>query len=129
YSCPGSDRVYRFAGRRGRGPHESGLVLGAIGSHLERTLFHIGVGRVLGFGPAGQAIGPAVRLHPTGAPRDFGMDTENFIVSRASLLERLQARRQKDLTSYPFRMIEDYGVKFPAWTRLVLSFITQGGAV
>ena len=57
------------------------------------------------------------------------MDTENFIVTRAELLERLQARRQKDLTSYPFRMIEDYGVKFPAWTRLLLSFLTQGGAL
>jgi hypothetical protein len=57
------------------------------------------------------------------------MDTEDFIVSRASLLERLQTRRAKDLTSYPFRMIEDYGVKFPAWTRLALSFITQGGAL
>ena len=57
------------------------------------------------------------------------MDTENFIVSRASLLERLQARRQKDLSAYPFRMMEDYGVKFPAWTRLALSFVTRGGAL
>jgi hypothetical protein len=57
------------------------------------------------------------------------MDTENFIVTRAEFLERLQSRRQKDLGSYPFRMIEDYGVKFPAWARLALSFVTRGGAL
>ena len=56
------------------------------------------------------------------------MDTENFIVTRADLVERLQSRREKDLTTYPFRMIEDYGVKFPAWMRLALSFVTRGGA-
>jgi hypothetical protein len=56
------------------------------------------------------------------------MDTEDFIVSRAGLLERLQTRRDKDLGGYPFRMIEDYGVKLPAWARLALSFVTQGGA-
>ncbi len=56
------------------------------------------------------------------------MDTEDFIVSRASLLERLQTRREKDLGSYPFHMADYYGVKLPAWARLVLSFVTQGGA-
>jgi hypothetical protein len=57
------------------------------------------------------------------------MDTENFIVTRAELVERLQSRRQKDLSTYPFRMVEEYGMKMPAWARLVLSFVTQGGAL
>ena len=33
----------------------------------------------------------------------------------AQLAGRLQSRRDKDLATYPFRMIEDYGVKFPVW--------------
>ena len=57
------------------------------------------------------------------------MDTENFIVSRTELVERLQNRREKELQSYPFRMMEDYGVRLPAWARLAMSFMTRGGAL
>jgi hypothetical protein len=57
------------------------------------------------------------------------MDTENFILTRSRLVEQLQARRAKELASYPFRMMDDYGIKLPSWARLVLSFVTSGGAL
>jgi hypothetical protein len=57
------------------------------------------------------------------------MDTKDFIVGRAELLERLQARRSRELSGYPFQMMNDYGVKLPAWARLALSFVTRGGAL
>lgn len=57
------------------------------------------------------------------------MDTKDFIVSRTELVERMESRRRSDLSSYPFRMVEHYGVKFPAWARLALSFLSQGGAL
>ena len=57
------------------------------------------------------------------------MDTKNFIVTRAELLESLQARRERSLGSHPFRMADDYGVRLPAWARLGLSFFTPGGAI
>jgi hypothetical protein len=57
------------------------------------------------------------------------MDSENFIVTRSRLVEQLQARRARDLASYPFHMMDDYGIKLPAWARLVLSFVTRGGSL
>jgi len=57
------------------------------------------------------------------------MDTENFNLERSRLVERLQARRAAELTSYPFRMMDDYGVTLPPWARLALSFVTRGGAL
>jgi len=57
------------------------------------------------------------------------MDTKDFILERAELMERMQDRRHRDLQEFPFRMIEDYGVKLPPWARLALSFISQGGAL
>ena len=57
------------------------------------------------------------------------MDTENFILNRAQLVEQLQVRRARDLASYPFQMMRDYGINLPAWARLALSFVTQGGAL
>jgi hypothetical protein len=57
------------------------------------------------------------------------MDTENFIVSRHQILERLEERRRKDYTSYPFRIAEEYGVRLPSWARLALSFVTSGGVL
>lgn len=57
------------------------------------------------------------------------MDTESFVVRRAELVAQLQARRERDLGTYPFRMIEEYGVRLPAWARLGLSFISKGGAM
>jgi hypothetical protein len=55
------------------------------------------------------------------------MDTENFIVERNQIVERLEARRAKDLSNYPFRITEEYGVKLPSWARLALSFASGGG--
>ena len=55
------------------------------------------------------------------------MDTENFILERQRMIERLEARRAKDLSQYPFRMVEDYGMKLPSWARLALSFVSKGG--
>jgi len=57
------------------------------------------------------------------------MDTENFIVERHRLIERLEVRRAKDLSSYPFRMGEDFGIKLPSWARLALSFVSNGGLI
>jgi hypothetical protein len=57
------------------------------------------------------------------------MDTENFILKRREILERLEARRVKDYTSYPFRIAEEYGVHLPSWARLALSFVTSGGLI
>ncbi len=55
------------------------------------------------------------------------MDSENFILSRSALLDRLRGRRATRLSSYPFRMLDEYGMKMPAWARLALSFVTRGG--
>jgi hypothetical protein len=55
------------------------------------------------------------------------MDTEDFIVSRREILERLEERRKRDYTSYPFRIAEEYGIRLPSWARLALSFVTSGG--
>ena len=57
------------------------------------------------------------------------MDTENFIVSRAQLVEQLQRRRSSDVDSYPFKLMRDYGIQLPVWARLGLSFMTRGGVV
>ena len=57
------------------------------------------------------------------------MDTADFILDRTRLTEQLQARRAKDLTSYPFRLMDDFGVKLSPWARLALSFVTRGGAI
>ena len=57
------------------------------------------------------------------------MDTENFILKRHQLLERLEERRAKDLSAYPFRIGEDYGVKLPPWARFALSFMGRGGII
>jgi hypothetical protein len=54
------------------------------------------------------------------------MDTENFIVERTRLAEQLQGRRAKDLSDYPFRMADDYGLSLPAWARLALSLVGKG---
>ena len=55
------------------------------------------------------------------------MDSENFILNRREILERLEVRRSKDLSTYPFRIGKDYGVQLPAWAQLVLSFASQNG--
>ncbi len=55
------------------------------------------------------------------------MDTEYFVVRRSELTELLQQRRALELTTYPFQMMEDYGVKLPAWARLGLSMFARGG--
>jgi len=56
------------------------------------------------------------------------MDTESFILNRREIVERLEARRAKDLSAYPFRMAENLGIQFPSWARWALSFASQGGA-
>ena len=55
------------------------------------------------------------------------MDTEHFILERRELLERMEERRAKDLSSYPFKIGEDFGIKLPSWARLALSFAGRGG--
>jgi hypothetical protein len=57
------------------------------------------------------------------------MDTKDFIVGRAEITERLQGRRSRELSSYPLHMLDNYGVKLPAWAKLALSFVTRGGAL
>jgi hypothetical protein len=55
------------------------------------------------------------------------MDTENFLLKRNALLERLGERRTKDLSLYPFQMGTSFGLKFPIWARLALSLVSRGG--
>ncbi len=57
------------------------------------------------------------------------MDTENFIVKRAELVEELQRRRMSDMGSYPFQLMKEYGVRLPTWARFALSFVTRGGVL
>ncbi len=57
------------------------------------------------------------------------MDTKNFILARRELMDRLQARRARELSNYPFRMPDDFGVKLPTLARWALSFASQGGAI
>src|SRR5438132_532889 len=45
------------------------------------------------------------------------MDTEDFIVNRSRIMERLQARRATQLEFYPFRMMDHYGLRLPTWSR------------
>ena len=57
------------------------------------------------------------------------MDTENFILRRHVLLERLGERRSRDLSSYPFQIGNIWGVKMPIWLRWGLSLVPNGGLV
>lgn len=57
------------------------------------------------------------------------MDTEDFLLKRRPLLERLDARRSKDLSAYPFRMGGAFGLKLPVWARWALSLAPGGGLV
>jgi hypothetical protein len=57
------------------------------------------------------------------------MDTENFLLKRRSLLERMEERRSKDLSSYPFRMGDVLGIKLPVWIRWALSLAPSGGLI
>ena len=57
------------------------------------------------------------------------MDSENFVIKRHRIMERLAERRAKELTSYPFRMAEDYGMNLPSWARLALTFASKGGVL
>jgi hypothetical protein len=57
------------------------------------------------------------------------MDTENFLLKRRALLERLEERRSKDLASYPFRMGDAWGIKLPGWVRWALTLVPTGGLV
>jgi hypothetical protein len=57
------------------------------------------------------------------------MDTENFLLKRRALIERLEERRSKDLSTYPFRMGDAWGVKFPVWMRGALSLLPSGGLI
>lgn len=57
------------------------------------------------------------------------MDTENFIVERSRLVERMGSRRREPLEQYPFGMFRDAGIQAPAWARLALSFISRGSVL
>jgi hypothetical protein len=57
------------------------------------------------------------------------MDTESFLLKRQVVLARLQARRDNDLSDYPFRMVRDIGLPLPLWSRWLLSLIPRRGLV
>ena len=57
------------------------------------------------------------------------MDTENFLLRRRALVERLEERRSKNLSSYPFRIGEAWGIKLPVWIRWALSLVPSGGII
>ena len=57
------------------------------------------------------------------------MDTENFLLRRRAILERLDQRRSRDPSGYPFRMGSVFGMKFPFWMKWGLSLATRGGVL
>ncbi len=57
------------------------------------------------------------------------MDTENFVLERSRIVERLDRRRSQDLTSFPFQFLGRAGIRFPAWARLAMSFISKESVI
>jgi len=55
------------------------------------------------------------------------MDTENFLLKRRSLIERLESRRAQDLSAYQGGSL--FGLKLPMVARLALSMVPRGGIV
>ena len=49
------------------------------------------------------------------------MDTENFLLRRRAILERLDERRSGNLSLYPFRI--------PTWVKWGLALASRGGIV
>ena len=57
------------------------------------------------------------------------MDTEDFLLKRRALQERMDERRAKDRSSFPFRIGDAFGFKLPSLIRWTLSFLPLGGFV
>ena len=57
------------------------------------------------------------------------MDTEDYLLKRRALQERLAERRSKDLSRYPFRMGDALGVKLPTWIRLAFTLVPTSGMI
>ncbi len=57
------------------------------------------------------------------------MDTENFILRRRQVTDRLGTRRARELTAYPFILGGNSGFHLPGWARVALSFVPRGGLV
>jgi hypothetical protein len=57
------------------------------------------------------------------------MDTKDFLLKRQAILERLDERRSRDPSAYPFQMGSIFGMKFPFWLKWGLSFATRGGVL
>ena len=57
------------------------------------------------------------------------MDTEDFLLERRNLLERLSDRRARDLSSSPVRMARALGIEFPAWAKVLLSLAPNAGVL
>ena len=57
------------------------------------------------------------------------MDTENFLVRRRDLTERLYERRVRDRSTYPLPLGTHFGLELPLWARCALSLMPRGGLV
>jgi len=57
------------------------------------------------------------------------MDTENFLLKRRAILERLEERRSRHPSGYPFRIGSLFGMKFPFWLKWGLSLASRQGAI
>jgi hypothetical protein len=57
------------------------------------------------------------------------MDSEDFIVDRREIVARMEERRSRDVSSYPFQMGAGFGFQLPGWLRMALSFAPRGGLV
>jgi len=55
------------------------------------------------------------------------MDSKDFLLKRRELLDRLETRRARDISTYPFRLGGAFGLKFPAWMRWLLTLVPVGG--
>jgi hypothetical protein len=57
------------------------------------------------------------------------MDTENFLLTRRAILDRLEDRRSRRPSANLFGMGGLFGLKLPFWLKWGLSLATEQGAI